>query len=109
MSSLARTATMAAAGGLVVGGAVIAILALQKKRQLEAMVANVQAAVAGDARAQSQLARDATAMKARLETFAKAQATQVAAETAQTYLRTVYGITPERVASIGRVADSLGI
>ena len=104
----ARVALIAGAGGLAVGGAVIAILALHKKRQIEAMVKNVRSSVAGNERAQTQLARDAAAMKTRLESFAKAEATRVAAETAETYLRTQYGITPDRIAAISRLADRFG-
>lgn len=93
----------AAIGGAVAAGGIYGFLLWRKKTELERMVAQVSAGGGTSA-----LAREAAAVRARIEQRAKDQASMVARQTVERYLGDVYGLTPARISSIATLAHRLG-
>jgi hypothetical protein len=93
----------AAIGGAVTAGGIYGFLLWRKKKELEAMITGVTAG-AGD----SALAREAAAVRARITARARDEATALARVSAERYMGEVYGLTAERISSIGLLANRLG-
>jgi hypothetical protein len=99
-----------ALGGAVVTSAIVAsVMAWRKTQALQTRVEHIQSSVMGDALAMSQLERDAARMVDELEAEATAYADTVATAAAERYIGTVYGLTPERMAKVGQLAERLGV
>jgi len=85
--------------GLLGAAAVLTPLVLRKKAQYEARGHELEASMHGAA-----AAPEIAAMQRRIEVYART----VAESSGDRYMRDVYGVTPERIAGIERLARSLG-
>jgi hypothetical protein len=91
-------------GGLLGGGLVVFTLALVTKRTLQAEVEQTVAEATGSAEARAVLARDARIVSDKLRGYATTYATDLATRTAQHTLASEYGLTPDRIARLERLA-----
>jgi hypothetical protein len=94
----------AAVGGALAAGGIYGFLLWRKKQQLEAMITTV----ASGTSTSSALAQEAAAVRNRIKAHAEAEASRVARESAERYMGEIYGLTPQRIASIGALASRLG-
>lgn len=99
-----KSGVAALIAGIVGGGISVGYLAWLKKSHYENRVRAIEAAAAGDGPASTALARRAVEMREAVESHAEAYAAQVAQQTADAHIRDRFGLTPERVASIERLA-----
>lgn len=92
----------AAVGGLLVGGGIVAFLAVQKGNDLAARGQLLSASLTSQGTAlQTLLTADGTAMQARLQSYAQQAATD--------HLAQAYGLTADRMTRIQRLAARLGV
>ncbi len=95
--------------GLIAGGALAAVLMVNKGRELTGRGnALAQNLAEGGADLESYLMSRGTAIGAEMESMAADEVTRVARESADRYMATVYGLTPERILAIGRLGTALG-
>lgn len=92
---------VAAVGGLVGAGLVLAVLVPRTVRHLEARGAGLERQVA---QRRGSIGGQVLAMKGRLSAFAEAETRRVAEE----HMRTHYGITEERMRNLDALARRLG-
>jgi hypothetical protein len=93
--------------GLVGGGFVTGFLAFQKGRELAGRgKALAQSLADGGSDLEAYLASQGTSLAAELERIAREEVTRSATQTAEEYMGTVYGLTPERIARIGALGSA---
>jgi conjugal transfer/entry exclusion protein len=92
----------AAIGGLLVGGGIVAVLALQKGQELQVRGQLLSASLTDQGTSlQTLLTANGTAMQTRLQDYAQ--------QAAQDHLAQAYGLTTERMARLQRLATRLGV
>lgn len=87
-------------GGVAVSGVILGVRVVKILR----ITKNAEDAAAGDAEAQSAIAVEAQGLRTRTEAYVR----QLAEEEATRYMADVYGLTPERIAGIKRLATVFG-
>jgi hypothetical protein len=104
-----KPAYVALLTGAGVATAIVGVFVWRKKSEIEGTLANVEAAASGDALARTALARQAAQLREDIERVARERVELVANREAEAYIGTAFGLTPERIASIGRLANTLGV
>ena len=99
----------ALAGGALIGGVVAGFWAARKARQLEQRGNVLAAALERDgAEVEAFLMTQGAELEEALQTLGQAEATRVARVAADQYMSDVYGITPERIAAVTQLAQTMG-
>ena len=89
--------------GLIAGGTLAAVFAVNKGRELTGRGnALAQNLAEGGADLESYLVSRGTAIGAEMERIANDEVTRLARESADRYMAEIYGLTPERIASMTR-------
>lgn len=98
----------AVAAGTAGAAITVGLLAWRLKGRLEARVANIEAAAQGAAAPGGSLAMQAANIRYRIGADASAHATQLATRVAEDHIYGTFGLTPERIAGIQRLASVFG-
>ena len=105
-----RATTAAVIGGAVGSFTMLGLLMWWKKAKvLDPYVANVEAASSGSAVARNEMAVKAREVTQTLERMGHDYTEAIAQMTAEQYLADRYGLTPERIAGIKRLATVFGV
>lgn len=98
---------VALGGGVLASGVLLYFFATEKKETYEARGRAIEAAMA-TGQGQSVLAREAQAIKGRLETYGRQYTERLAQASADAHMARAYGITPARIQGLDRLARTIG-
>lgn len=107
--ALERTDVTALGAGLVLGGLVAGAFALAKAKRLESRgVVLTQALEAQGSALEAYLTARGDEAAQTIATIGRQEAERIAQRTAEVYLETNFGLTPERMAAISRLGSRFG-